>query len=170
MTWLIWLYPPAWRRRYGGELADLISTQPASFGNAIDLVAAAIDAWLNPQSSTAAAAGDAKGAGAMDFRTLQLRCAGYGPSVTSADARKAAAVTIVGTLALVVPALWAQARYGSNPYLESLMLVSWMFPFLFSLRYTSLKGRTGLVQGVFIAGNAAVVILIMLVAAWLNAD
>ena len=169
MTWLLWLYPPAWRRRYGGELADLIATQPASFGNAVDLVAAAIDAWFNPQSSTATAAADAKGAGAMDFRMLQLRCAGYGPTVTSADARKAAAVTILGTLALVLPALWAQARYGSNPYLESLMLVSWMFPFLLSLRYTSLKGRTGLVQAVFIAGNAGIVMAIMLTAAWLNA-
>jgi hypothetical protein len=67
VTWLLWLYPPAWRRRYGGELADLIATQPASFGTAIDLVAAAIDAWINPQSSTAAAAGDAKGAGSDGF-------------------------------------------------------------------------------------------------------
>ena len=62
MTWLIKLYPPAWRRRYGRELSELIATQPASFGTAIDLIAGAIDAWLNPQSSTAA---DAKGTKAM---------------------------------------------------------------------------------------------------------
>ena len=55
MTWLIKLYPPAWRRRYGRELSDLIAAQPASVGTAIDLVAGAIDAWFNPQSSTAAA-------------------------------------------------------------------------------------------------------------------
>jgi hypothetical protein len=167
VTGLVWLYPPAWRRRYGGELADLISTQPASFGNAIDLVAAAIDAWLNRQSSTAAAA-DAKGAGAMDFRMLKLRCAGYGPNVTSADAWKAAAVTILGTLALVLPALWAYRHYGSNPYLEALMLNSWMFAFLFSLRYTSLKGRAGLVQAVFIVGTGAIVMAIALGAVWLG--
>lgn len=115
MTWLLWLYPPAWRRRCGGELADVIATQRASFGNAIDLVAAAIDAWLNPQSSTAAAVGDAKGAGAMDFRMLQLRCAGYGPNVTSADARKAAAVTIFGTLALVLPCCGPRCGTGAIP-------------------------------------------------------
>jgi hypothetical protein len=169
VTWLLWLYPPAWRRRYGGELADLIATQPASFGNAIDLVAAAIDAWLNPQSSTAAAAGEKKGAGAMDFRMLQLKCAGYGANVTSADARKAAAVTIGGTLALVVPWVWAKAQYGSAPYLDSVMLVSWVYPFLLSLRYTSLKGRSGRVQAVFIGVNAAIVTAIMLASAWLNA-
>lgn len=106
----------------------------------------------------------------MDFKLLQLRCAGYGPTVTTAEARKAAAVTILGTLALVLPALWARAQYGRNPYLESLMLVSWMFPWLFSLRYTSLKGRAGVVQTVFIVGCAVTVIAIMLVATWLNAS
>lgn len=166
MTWLIWLYPPAWRRRYGRELSELITTQPGSFGTAIDLMAAAIDAWLNPQSSTIAP--DAKGAGTMVSRMLQLRCAGYGTNVTAADSRKAAAVTIVGTLALVLSALWAQAQYGRNHYLESLLLISWMLPWLFSLRYTSLKGRPGAVQVVFIGGSATVVIAIMLVAAWLS--
>jgi hypothetical protein len=29
--WLIWLYPPAWRRRYGRELSELITTQPGSY-------------------------------------------------------------------------------------------------------------------------------------------
>ena len=168
MTWLVLLYPPAWRRRYGRELADLIATQPASFGTAIDLVAAAIDAWLNPPLSTAATAADAKGAGAMVSRMLQLRCAGYGQNVTTADALKAAAVTVGGTLGLVVGTTWATVRYGSNPYLESFMLVSWMLPMLFGLRYTSLKGRPGRVQAVFIAANAAVVTAIALAAAWLN--
>jgi hypothetical protein len=50
------------------------------------------------------------------------------------------------------------------------MLVSWMFPWLFSLRYTSLKGRAGVVQTVFIVGCAVTVIAIMLVATWLNAS
>lgn len=168
MTWLIRLYPPAWRRRYGRELADLISTQPASFGTAIDLVAGAIDAWLNPQSSTAVTADAAKGAGAMISQMLQLRCAGHGPAVTARDSRKAAAVTIAGTLALVIPLMWAIARGGNNPYLESVLAVSWLVPMLFSQRYTSLKGRPGLVQAVLIAGPAAIVIAIALGAAWVS--
>ena len=49
------------------------------------------------------------------------------------------------------------------------MLNSWMFAFLFSLRYTSLKGRAGLVQAVFIGGTASIVMAIVLGAAWLNA-
>ena len=168
MIWLIRLYPPAWRRRYGRELAELMATQPASFGTAIDPVAGAIDAWLNPQSSTAATAADAKGAGAMVPKMLQLRCAGYGPNVTAVDSRKAASVTIGGTLTLVVALTWAMAGNGSNPYLESLLAVSWLVPTLFGQRYTSLKGRPGRVQAVLIAGPAAIVIAIALGAAWIN--
>ena len=55
MTWLLKLYPPRWRRRYGRELAQLVATRPFSIATAIDLVAGAIDAWIYPQSSTAAA-------------------------------------------------------------------------------------------------------------------
>jgi hypothetical protein len=62
--------------------------------------AGAVDAWLNPQLSTAVTTTDAKGAGAMLPRMLQLRSGGYGPDVTVADSLKAA-VTIGGTPAMV---------------------------------------------------------------------
>ncbi len=167
MTWLVRLYPPAWRRRYGCELEDLIATQPASFGMAIDLVATAVDAWLNPQLSTAVAA-DAKGAGAMIAEMLQLQCAGYGPNVTKAYRLKAAAIMLVGSLLVAIAYTWATARYGKDPYLESLVLVSWLVVFVFSQHYTTLKGRPALVQTVLIGGQAAAVIAIALAAAWIN--
>ena len=85
MTWLIRLYPPAWRRRYGRELAELLAAQPASFRTAVDLVAGAVDAWLNPQLSTAVTAANAKGAGAMVPKMLKLRSAGDGANVATAD-------------------------------------------------------------------------------------
>jgi hypothetical protein len=168
VTWLITLYPPAWRRRYGRELAELISTQPASFGTAIDLVAGAVDAWLNPQSSTAAMAADAKGAEAMIPRMLQLRCAGYGPAVTKADNQKAAAIVIGGSLSAALAYAWATARFGRDPYLEALVLVSWLVFFVVSQHYTTLKGRSALVQAVLIGGQTAIVIALVLGAAWLN--
>ena len=85
MTWLIRLYPPAWRRRYGRELAELLAAQPASFRTAVDLVAGAVDAWLNPQLSTAVTAASAKGAGAMVPKMLKLRSAGHAANVATAD-------------------------------------------------------------------------------------
>jgi hypothetical protein len=170
VIWLVKLYPPAWRRRYGRELAELIAKQPASFGMAVDLVAAAIDAWINPQSSTAAAAADAKGAGAMVPKMLQLKCAGYGPNVTKADNLKAAAIVIGGSLLAALAYLWATAHYGRDPYLESLFFVSWLVFLVFSQHYTTLKGRPALVQAMLIGGQAAVVIAIALAAAWINAS
>ena len=166
MTWLIRLYPPGWRRRYGRELSELLTTQPASLATATDLVAGAIDAWLNPQSSTAAKAADAKGAGAMVSEMLQLKCAGHGPAVTAADSRKAAAITIVVSLVAAIAFVWASARYGNDPYLTSLVSVSWLVASVFSQRYTTLKGRSGRVQAVLIGGQSAIVIAIALAAAW----
>lgn len=168
MTWLIALFPPAWRRRYGRELAELIAAQPASFGMAMDLVAAAVDAWLNPQSSTAVAGADAKGAGAMVASTLKLRCAGYGPNVTKTDARKAAALIVGGSLAVALAFIWTAAQYGRSPYVQSLVAVSWLVLLLLSQHYTSLKGRPWRVQAVLIGGPAAVVIGIALAAAWVS--
>jgi hypothetical protein len=55
----------------------------------------------------------------MVSKMVQLRCAGDGPNVTAADHLKAAAVTIGGTLALVVPSCWAIVRYGKDPYTSS---------------------------------------------------
>ena len=167
MTWLIRLYPPAWRRRYGRELAELISTQPASFGTAIDLIAGAVDAWLNPQSSTAATA-DAKGAEAMVAKMLKLRCAGYGSNVAKADALKSAAVMIGGSLALVLAWTLAIARYGKNDYLVALFPVACFLPLLFSQRYGELKGHSGRVQAVLIGGPVALMIALVLATVWLK--
>ena len=139
MTWLIRLYPPAWRRRYGRELAELLAAQPVSFRTAVDLVAGAVDAWLNPQSSTAVTTTDAKGAGAMLPKMLQLRCGGYGPDVTGADSLKAAAVTIGGTLA------WWGLDGGYEALREELLLESLLAMggsyVIFSQHYTYLKGH-----------------------------
>jgi hypothetical protein len=112
-------------------------------------------------------AADPKG-DAMVSKMLKLRCAGYGSDYTVRDALKAAGVTIGGTLALVLALNFAMSRYGKNPYLESLLVVSWLVPFLFAQRYTDLKGRSGRVQAALIGGPTAIVIAIALVSAWIN--
>lgn len=163
MIWLIRLYPPAWRRRYGRELAELLVTQPASLRTAIDVVAGAVDAWLNPQSSTATVAADPEGTEAMIPKMLKLRRFGYGTTPTTADSLKAAGVTIGGSLALVVALWWAKAVYGGHPYLESFAVTLWIVPMLFGMSYTELKKRSGRVKAVFIGGPTAILIAIALV-------
>ena len=108
MTWLLRLYPPRWRRRYGSEIAAVIAAQPFSIGAAFDLVAGAVDAWLHPQLVPPALP-ETKGDVTMIARLMQLKCAGYGPNVTASDKTKSAAVNVGGTLLLASVWLWASS-------------------------------------------------------------
>lgn len=166
MTWLLKLYPPRWRQRYGREFAELMAGQPFSIATVVDVMAGAIDAWLHPQSSTAQTA-DARGETKM-LTGLKLRCAGAGEPVTAADSRKAATVMLVGTLFLTVLWIWGLRLYPDNPYILSLGTMSFIPPYLLSMRYTTLKGRPGSVQAVLIGWQLLAVLAIMLGAAWLS--
>ena len=104
----------------------------------------------------------------MVSEMLQLKCAGHGPAVTAADSRKATTITIVGSLVAAIVYVWASVQYGNDPYLTSLVSVSWLVAFVFSQRYTTLKGRSARVQAVLIGGQMAIVIAIALGAAWFS--
>ncbi len=47
-TWLLRLYPRAWRDRYGDEVAALLEQCPFSLGDLFDIIVGAIDAHLHP--------------------------------------------------------------------------------------------------------------------------
>jgi len=171
MIWLLKLYPPRWRRRYGAELADVVAAQPFSISVAVDLMAGAIDAWLNPQ--LVAAAPDVKGDVPMVARILQLKCAGFGPDVTPADRVKNVTINIGGTLVLALAWLalvWVSKRgqFSGHVYLMSLSPMAYLFPYLLGLRYTSLKGRSAPAQTLFILGISVVIVTLLLFAGWIS--
>ncbi len=166
MKWLLQLYPPRWRQRYGAELAELIASQPFSIGGTIDLLAGAIDAWIHPEL-VAPVTSDSKGEASMIGKMLQLRCAGYGPDVTSSDKAKGVAVLLGGTLALALLWRWAVREFGGNPYVEVLSPMAFLLPYLVSQHFTSLKGRSAAAQAIFMLGFGTVLTLILLLAAWI---
>lgn len=45
MSWLVRLYPPSWRKRYGGELEVLVQELPGRMGTALDLLVGAAIAY-----------------------------------------------------------------------------------------------------------------------------
>lgn len=60
MSWLVRLYPPSWRKRYGGELEGLVEDMPGRLSTALDLLVGAAIAYrdvihANRVLSTAAA-------------------------------------------------------------------------------------------------------------------
>lgn len=168
MTWLLALYPPRWRRRYGDELRALIGSQPFSLHASIDLIAGAIDAWLEPQKIPVhpAPAGSEEGV-TMIGTMMKLGCAGSGVRVTREDAWKSAAVSLGGTLLLT--ALWMalHIRLGDQSYVDAFSAMAFLVPYLFSLRYTSLKGRSLRTQSIFIGGMILLLTLILGTAGWL---
>jgi hypothetical protein len=48
MNTLLRLYPLAWRRRYGNELAELLAETPLTATAVFDLLRGVVDAWLHP--------------------------------------------------------------------------------------------------------------------------
>jgi hypothetical protein len=167
MTWLLQLYPPRWRRRYGAELRAVIAAQPFSLGASFDLIAGAADAWLHPQL-IAPAAPDTKGDVTMIARLIQLKCAGYGPHVTSSDKAKSAAMNVGGTLVLASLWLWSSWRYRDSAYILALSPMTWLIPYLLSLRHTSMKGRTTRAQVIVITAVTVAMTAFFLVVAWIS--
>lgn len=72
---------------------------------------------------------------------------------------------------LLLTALWMTLhfRLGDRTYVDSFSAMAFLVPYLFSLRYTSLKGRSGRTQSIFIGGTSLVLILILGTAGWIAA-
>ena len=169
MTWLLKLYPPRWRRRYGEEFLALIAPQPFSFGTVFDIIGGAIDAWTQPQSHLAArAAAQPEGDAIMLAKVMRLRCAGYGEKATTVDALKGAGVVLGGTTLSVLVATWLRRQSVDPVYTQALMTNGWLLAFIASMPYTTLKGWPGRTQAIFMGVLSAVIVLIALGAGWLS--
>ena len=170
LTWLLKLYPPRWRRRYGRELEELVAARRFSIGAAADLIAGAIDAWLNPQLAAAAAAAvpavttDSKGDVSMIART----CAFEMREVSAIDKAKSTAVMIGGTLFLALLYTWSVWQFGKNTYGVALFPMAYFLPMLISLRWTSLKGRSNRTQAIFIGGFSIGLTAFFLLVEWIG--
>jgi hypothetical protein len=171
MTWLLRLYPSPWRRRYGGEVAEMLAGRSFSLRTAVDLIAGAIDVRLHPTATLAAASAaepqlEEK---TMLSRIMRLDCAGaYGPNLSKADSWRAASVMIGCTLVLTGIWMGAHLRYGDNPYVDALGIMPFFVGIFASMRFTYLKGRPNSVQAVFIGGMTLLFSLFFLAMGWLG--
>jgi hypothetical protein len=166
MTWLLALYPPRWRRRYGDELRALVGAQPLSLHGVIDLIAGAIDAWIEPQNIPIQP--EATEEGVTMIGTMKLGCTGSAGRVSREDGWKSLAVNLGGTLLLT--AIWMTMhirRIGDRTYVDSFSAMAFLVPYLFSLHYTSLKGRSPRTQTIFIGGTILMLTLILGAAGWI---
>ena len=169
MTWLLKLYPPRWRRRYGEEFLALIAQQRFSFVTVLDIIGGAIDAWTQPQSHLAArAAAQPEGDTIMLAKVMRLRCAGYGSKTTAADGLKGAGVVLGGTILSVLVATWMRWQSVDPAYPQALMTNGWLVSSVVSMRYTALKGWPGPSQAIFIGVLSMLIVLIAVGAEWIS--
>lgn len=169
MTWLLKLYPPRWRRRYGKEFVALIASQRFSFVTVLDIIGGAIDAWTQPQPHLAArAAAQSEGDTIMVAKLMRLRCAGHGAKPTTADGMKGAGVTLAGTILSVLVATWMHRQSVDPVYTQTLMSSGWLIAFVVSMPYTALKGWPGRTQAIFIGVLLTAVVSLLFGGAWIN--
>jgi hypothetical protein len=172
VTWLLKLYPRVWQRRYGAEVAEMLAGRGFSLAVAVDLVAGAIDVRLHPSATLAAAtAASHERKATVGEGIARLNCAAMsGAKLTTVDQWKAGGTAIGMTIVLTLLWMGAHARIGDNPYVDSLSVMTYTVPIVFSMRYTYLKGRSASVQAVFIGGVTLVIAAIMLAAGWISAQ
>jgi hypothetical protein len=173
MTWLVRLYPRAWRERYGDEFSALLREQRWSFGLLVDVLAGAIDARVEPQRSAARAPREAlreaEGDKRMFARMMKLKCAGYGPQVTARDQWTSLAIQLGGTVVLAATWMWLRAIYRGNPYLEAGSFLTFLAPFVLSMPFNSLKGRSREAQAAIVGGTLALLLAIALATGFITA-
>jgi hypothetical protein len=169
MTWLLHLYPPRWRRRYGKEFVALIATERFSLVTVVDIIGGAIDAWMQPQSHLAApAAAHSEGDRTMLAQQMRLRCAGYGEKATITDAVKGAGAIIGGAVLSVILAGWLQRQSFDPVYAKTLRSSGWLIAFVLAMPFTTLKGWPARTQAVFIGVLLTIVMSLMFGATWIT--
>lgn len=158
LPWLVRLYPPSWRRRYGDELAALLAEQALSPAAVFDLMGGALDAWVSPQPNLHLQ--DDQGAPKMNTRWIT--CAKGGPPLTVRESLLGAGVVVVGSLVLSVASLLLRKAYGNVAAVEALHQS--LFPALLLLSTSGLflQRRSWRAQAVFVLFFLSIVYLIML--------
>jgi hypothetical protein len=147
MKALIGLYPRAWRARYGEELTALVANETPTLRLAVDLIAGAIDARLNPQIPLQRTAnGPVEGGTTM--RKMIAHC--YPSEISTADQWRSAAWMLGGTLGLVVVYMALKATFGKTLVIDAFGTSAFPIALIFSMRDTYFKPYSRAARGVLI--------------------
>lgn len=161
---LLRLYPRAWRRRYGDEMAFVVSAERPTIRLALDLIAGAVDARLNPQWTPRMAADNEKGG--LTMGNFLAHCQPVG--ISREDHIRSAAWMLGGTLAFTIVYLALKWNFGASPFIEAFGFSLFPISLALSARYTYLKKYSRAAASVLTAGTIVVIFGIMLFATLLS--
>ena len=97
---------------------------------------------------------------------MKLGCGEF--RVAREDVWKSLAVNLGGTLFLTLIWMAVRVQYGRQTYVTAFSGLAFLVPYLFSLRYSSLKGRSAKTQAIFIGGMTLVLIAIFATAGFIS--
>lgn len=163
--WLLKLYPRAWRKRYGDEMAELLRNESLSPSLVIDVLAGAVDARLNPHLASSAPHDrppETKENGTMLARMLQLRCAGHGLTLSVREQRLSDALMIGSALVLTAAWMWVAVTYRGplvRPYVLSFVQLPFFVSLILTMPLRSLRGRSRATQAILM--SACFVVLVV---------
>ena len=158
-TWLLRLYPRAWRERYGEEFLATVGDGPVRLQQVIDIVAGAIDARLSAdvRRTTMASRVAPTGGGSMWLKSL-MACEQQQMRYTRRDSLLGAGVMAGASLFLVV--LGTTARRGGFPVAgEVLIDVAFPVSLMLSMPFWMMKGQPRKAQIAIVGGTLVILVL-----------
>jgi hypothetical protein len=164
MIWMLRLYPRAWRRRYGDEAARMLAAEPHTLRGAVDLLAGAIDAHLNPQWTPRAAAPGGERGDVMMSRRLS-HC--HPADVTAAEYRRSIVWLLTGSFVLALAYVGLSGVAGDHALVEGFGMAAFPLALVLSSGGTFFKKYSPAARRLLMAGVSALVLAISIVAALL---
>jgi hypothetical protein len=153
---LLRLYPRSWRRRYGSEMQDLLSKGDLSLRTVADVIAGAIDARFNPQTTTLTRTAVTEGDRTM---TNVFRCNVAG--VSKSDQWRSAAWLAGGSLVLTLMGILVQIQIGKNSFSEGMLYAAFPASLMLSSECTYLRQYSPRARIVMSVGGALLVVMMM---------
>lgn len=165
MKWMLRLYPARWRERYGEEFYTVLSSQRASFGLVLDVLAGALDARLHPQIQVLHGGHiNAKPTEQEDSMTLAMlrRCAAGGPKLSPSERRIALRLSIGSALVMATLYIVLTKIYREAPAVQAVYWTSVFFPSFIYQQTVFLKKRFWLTQTFVIGAGLSAMYAFML--------
>lgn len=166
---LLWLYPRAWRERYGDEFLALVGNRPLHVTQIIDIVSGAIDAHWSSDVRAMASRGQVTQlqGGTAVIEALKQSCIHDKPAILSKrDAWIGASVMVAGSIVLSALGIWFN-RAGFETFGEAVKAAAFPVSMLLSMPFTFVKGKSWKAQCVLVGIPLAIVLFLTYVAALL---
>jgi hypothetical protein len=164
MRALLRLYPRAWRERYEDEMRVVLAAERPTLRLALDLIAGAVDARLNPQPVPRLESTTRLGGGTT-MTNVFAHC--RRDMITTAEHLRSAGWLLGISAVLAIALIALRARFGDTPILDAVTAAAFPIALVVSMRSTYFKCYSTAATWVMMATFIAVILAITFASALL---